>query len=395
MTHNPTRPRSLRQDDAELWFSTPTSGVQQQDQVRVHESSAYRTTSNQLSASSTGSCSSLRHSLPSTFTPYNIDKPLPPPPSESEKKQRTAATLRGFFRRQLSHSQDLSHLKPEAHPQHQRNSFAEATLSVDAYDHHHHHVRSMSSSPFEHDRRVAPPDAPLTHSAVATLPNSDYYQPYSLQPEYRPSHTASQQRSISVHTYFDAPPRARTFPETINSSPITRGRSRPHTWLSPTDPFTDASQFHLFAEATTGIPDNSGTFSSNSPPRLQGSLFARTNSDVPTSLRSSSASRTEQSHDITDWQNFEIPTFIPRSTPASNPSLHRPELFHSQSTQHMNVVNRELEMLGLDDDDTLPNDELPDYAQSQAEHNAGKRIEALARARELEARWQGSRAGTG
>lgn len=53
------------------------------------------------------------------------------------------------------------------------------------------------------------------------------------------------------------------------------------------------------------------------------------------------------------------------------------------------MVNRELEMLGLSDEQG-PDDELPDYAQSQAEMAAKKREEASARARELEARWRGA-----
>lgn len=58
----------------------------------------------------------------------------------------------------------------------------------------------------------------------------------------------------------------------------------------------------------------------------------------------------------------------------------------------MDVVNRELEILGLSDEQA-PDDELPDYAQSQAEMSAKKREEASARARELEARWRGARGG--
>lgn len=64
---------------------------------------------------------------------------------------------------------------------------------------------------------------------------------------------------------------------------------------------------------------------------------------------------------------------------------------HANLTPHMNAVNAELELLGLDGDLSAEDDELPDYAQSQAEMNARKRTEAAARARELEARWQGSR----
>jgi hypothetical protein len=67
----------------------------------------------------------------------------------------------------------------------------------------------------------------------------------------------------------------------------------------------------------------------------------------------------------------------------------------SQSTRRAplpNAINLELERLGLEDDDELPpEDELPDYAQSQAEMHARKRREAAARAKELEDRWNHAR----
>jgi hypothetical protein len=56
----------------------------------------------------------------------------------------------------------------------------------------------------------------------------------------------------------------------------------------------------------------------------------------------------------------------------------------------MAAVNRELEMLGIEDDDASDG-ELPNYAQSQAEAHARRRAEASARARELEARWRNTR----
>lgn len=59
----------------------------------------------------------------------------------------------------------------------------------------------------------------------------------------------------------------------------------------------------------------------------------------------------------------------------------------------MNAVNAELEMLGLENEHARDDEELPDYAQSQAEMNAKKRAEAAARARDLEARWRGARGG--
>jgi hypothetical protein len=59
----------------------------------------------------------------------------------------------------------------------------------------------------------------------------------------------------------------------------------------------------------------------------------------------------------------------------------------------LNAINLELERLGLAEDDDVPppEDELPDYAQSQAEMHARKRKEAAARARELEDRWNHAR----
>jgi hypothetical protein len=57
----------------------------------------------------------------------------------------------------------------------------------------------------------------------------------------------------------------------------------------------------------------------------------------------------------------------------------------------MNAVNAELEMLGLDSDESPADEELPNYAQSQAEMDARKREDAAARARDLEARWRDAR----
>jgi hypothetical protein len=58
----------------------------------------------------------------------------------------------------------------------------------------------------------------------------------------------------------------------------------------------------------------------------------------------------------------------------------------------MNGINLELERLGLDNEGG-PDDELPDYAQSQAEASERRRAEATNRAKELEARWNSSRGG--
>jgi hypothetical protein len=56
----------------------------------------------------------------------------------------------------------------------------------------------------------------------------------------------------------------------------------------------------------------------------------------------------------------------------------------------MAAINVELEMLGLEDG-TVPEEDLPNYQQSQAEAHERRRAEASARARELEARWRSTR----
>ena len=209
------------------------------------------------------------------------------------------------------------------------------------------------------------------------------------------------QQTAASENYFEssAPPRARTFPDSNTASPSATtarenmsNRPRPHTWLSPTDAFTDVSQFHLFAEAMTGLPDDSDPLSPTGPPQLAGSLFARRtqNDTIPLPLQYTMAPPAPSSR-RTDWQNFEPPLMSSRSVSAPTSSFPRPEPTHQwQPPAHMASINLELEMLGLEDEHP-PDDELPDYAQSQAEMNAKKRVEASARARELEMRWRGAR----
>ena len=50
-------------------------------------------------------------------------------------------------------------------------------------------------------------------------------------------------------------------------------------------------------------------------------------------------------------------------------------------------IERQLEELELEEDEGDYDDELPDYAQSQAEAQAERRAEAARRAQELQQRW--------
>ncbi|KAF2627065.1 hypothetical protein BU25DRAFT_431678 [Macroventuria anomochaeta] len=360
------------------------------------EQSAYRTTSTCLSMGSlTSTSSQIPLSVPTISTTPDINKSLPPPPTEAGRK---SATVRSFFRSRSSSTHlDPSYLQPGPHSHSQRHLSAGAHLSVDVHGHYQQqYSRSMPNSPYGQSHDPTPLCPPLARIQSANLAYRDTtrYQPYPAMHEY-PS------RVSPVDTHFDASPtRARTFPDTTILSPTARSvvssRPRPHTWLSPTEPFADPSQFHLFVEATTGLPEDSDPWSPNGPNRLQSSLFARrpSNGSIPVPPQYIPAPIPDRTHQTASWQSFEPPLASSRSVSAPMSSVLRQETFqpsYANLTPHMNAINAELEMLGLDGDATPDDDELPDYAQSQAEMNAKKRAEAAARARDLEARWRGAR----
>lgn len=380
------------EDDTELWFNMPNF-----DRRHQSDQSAYCTTSSRLSM--TSSSSQMPLSPPTISTTPDINKSLPPPPSEAERKSRKQATLRSFLRgRSSSNHLDPSHLQPEPHKHHQRHLSARAHLSVDVHGHYQQqYSRSMPNSPYGQSNDsvpLYPPPLARVHSANPTFQETSQYQSYAAMQEY-PS------RVSSPGARFEVPPtRVRTFPDTTVLSPTARSspcsRPRPHTWLSPTEPFADSSQFHLFVEATTGLPDDSDPWSPNGPDRLQSSLFARrpSNGSIPLPPQYIPAPIPDRTHQNASWQSFEPPLTFSRSVSAPTSSVPHQDMFqqsHANLTPHTVAINAELEMLGLGGDHSPDDDELPDYAQSQAEMNAKKRAEAAARARDLEARWRGAR----
>jgi hypothetical protein len=392
-----------RNSQNELWFSMPDSSRQQREHSRHSEQSAYQTTNHRLSTGSiTSGSSRVAMGIPSISTTADTNKPLPPSPTESERRRRKPNYLRSLLGRPSSSHLDPTHLQPQPYRSHQRHSTTSPGLSLDTHGPYHHaYSRSMPSSPYEYDQTSTSSHSltsPRANSAAANYPDMTQYQPYTppLQQQTESTYVPRQQRSTSMNTFFEAtPPRARTFPaETSISSPTMRegvtSRQRPHTWLSPTESFSDASQFSLFVQATTGLSEDSAPFSPNGPPQLRGSLFARrSGSDIiPLPFQNASAATSSDTDWQTGWQSLEPPAFSSHA-PAS--SLTQPLSYQqSQRTPDMATINRELEILGLDDESGL-DDELPNYAQSQAETHARRRAEASARAVELEARWRSTR----
>jgi hypothetical protein len=390
-----SRLRTRAEEGTELWFSMPSS-----ERYPLAEQSAYRTTSSRLSVGSTmSSPPQMPFAVPAISMSPDVNKSLPPPPPGLERKARKQATLRSLLRgRSSSDHPDPSHLQPEPHLHHQRHLSAGAHLSVNVHGHYQQqYSRSMPNSPYgsSHDTApMYPPPLAQVQPANPAFHESTYYEPYSA------AHGPPSQEASFSQPFDVSPTRARTFPDTTVISPTARSggssRPRPHTWLSPTEPFADASQFHLFVEATTGLPDESDPWSPNGPNRLQSSLFARRSSrgSIPVPPQYIPAPIPDRTRQTASWQSFEPPLTSSRSVSVP-PSTILPQdasrPHHANPTPHMNAINAELEMLGLEDDHSRDDDELPDYAQSQAEMNAIKRAEAAARARDLEARWRGAR----
>ena len=407
MAHHQHGPRSSSNVENELWFNLPSSARQQPERCHTHEQSAYQATTKRVSTSSTSPTTTRPYSgVPSISTTVDTDKPLPPPPSHSERIRKSTA-LRSILSRPSSKNIDSSHLQPDSYSSTHRYPATTNDLNIDTQAQYPSaYSRSMPNSPYEYYSCSSVP-APTTmsraHSSAADYSDFTQYQDYTptmhLQPQPQSPLTLRQVRATSMNTYFDASqPRARTFPDTATSPSMRVGvpsRPRPHTWLSPTESFSDASQFSLFVQATTGLPDEADPFSPNGPPQLQGSLFARTsgNDRIPLPLQNTSALVDEPrlAHSRTEWQNFEPPSFASQSVSASIHDSSRPASSpQPEESFDMTAVNRELELLGLDDTRRL-DEELPDYAQSQAEAHERRREEASARARELEARWRSTR----
>lgn len=405
MTHRHHAHRSSASTENELWFSMPSSARRQQESSGAPERSAYWATTHRLSTVSSTSASAGDVAIPSISTTANTNKPLPPSPTESERKKRKPAYPRSILGRSTSNHLDPTYLQPLPYNSHRQNPAASTNLSLDSYSSYHHaYSRSMPSSPYDYNQATNGPlpSAPRASSAAANYPDSTTYQPYTppVPQQSDTTYFARPPRSSSINAYLDVtPPRAHTFPtETSMASHTMRegvsNRPRPHTWLSPTESFSDPSQFSLFVQATTGLPEDFDPFSPTGPPQLQGSLFARRSADdvIPIPLHSTTAASPRQLR--TDWQNFEPPPFTHHAV--SGHTTNRPRRDNAQriqGTPYMAAVNRELEMLGLEDDYT-PDEELPDYAQSQAEAHSRRRAEASARAIELETRWRNTRGST-
>jgi hypothetical protein len=377
-------------DETELWFAMPSSR-------RRQEQSAYQTTTTHHHA--TRSASANQPPVPLISTTVQLDKPLPPSPESHRKKHKPG--LLNLIKKKPYDTLDPSHLQPAPLNVHKRSS-SNGNLSP-GLPPDHHQTRSMPSSPLQYSP-PHPVDMQRAHSAAAHYTDVPQYQAYTPRPQ-----VTEQQRAVSLGTTFESmnprPRRGSTFPESGISSSTAResvsDAPRPHTWVSPTEThgaFGDSTDFHLFAEATAGLPGGFDALSPTETPRLQGSLFARgsQNDRIPLLPRETNANVVPIPVPDYEWIPRQAPRDYSVSSSAlpqvSSSALPRRDSYDMNAPSsplrpNLNTINLELERLGLSDNERPPDDELPDYAQSQAEMAAQKRKEASARARELESRW--------
>lgn len=268
--------------------------------------------------------------------------------------------------------------------------------------------------------------SPSTFAPSLSRAHSAQHNPPAFLFPPQPQDQPLQNRHSTSSSFYDfdspsnpyppPPPRVRrTFPETQWESPV--AQQRPQTWL---EPFDNASQFHLFVEATSGLPDGAellSTQSPQSPPRAMPSLFASAQRDTPPQLpqlglpmREAGSVSVSVPFDAfpVSYQNPHPPQFPEQSQGQNqgqyqyqNQNQNRNQPSYAPRTQAQLFAD-ELERLGGADDEEGrggqgrggeegTDDELPDYAQSQAEMNELKRREAASRAAELERRWARAR----
>ena len=177
-------------------------------------------------------------------------------------------------------------------------------------------------------------------------------------------------------------------PEYHYEEPIPLSR-RIHREDSRRDTFVDPADVGLFVQAMTGLDDNIPSMSSAGPSQgfrpnsAQGRLdipFLQPQS-MPTETRS--APHTPNIHILPPDMGDNVPSF---NLYANRPTS-RPSSSHSWSSQNQHTTSESLFNLPSDNP---PDDELPDYEQSQWEAAERSKLKSRGRAAELERRWASS-----
>lgn len=255
------------------------------------------------------------------------------------------------------------------------------------------------------DRTELPTPTVRQRRRHVALRSADMQRDALLCPQLRPHSVAGDclPRSVSQpntpsflpHTqqqYLDDPALSTMTPRSPIYPPANRRRVRSATRTGETD-FTD-EEFHLFVQATAGLGAEQSYRHCDPPSNTLDVEEARFRAeDMPQPDQSMLSP--EQETPTTTWalqQVAQMPygTYIPQQQEvvASRPSMQRLET----SSSGVDLWLQPPSAMRGDDYDVSPiEDELPDYASSQAQAHAEQRIEAARRAQELQRRWRESR----
>ncbi|KAI9672820.1 MAG: hypothetical protein M1831_000256 [Alyxoria varia] len=238
----------------------------------------------------------------------------------------------------------------------------------------------------------------------------------------RPLQLQRQQRVVSEKSNdrgpLSVPPQNDHGPRSAPPSVMSFDREYRESWVSPVSPdyyheestppsrrylgedttrdtFVDAADVGLFVQAMTGLDDNipsmgpaepSQGFHSNDSTQGRLDIPFLQPQGFPTETRS--APHTPNIHILPPDMDQNVPSFdLYSNRPASRP-VSRPSSQHSWNSRDQRTTSETI--FTLPSDDHPPDDELPDYAQSQREAAEQSKLKSRGRAAELERRWASS-----
>jgi hypothetical protein len=293
-------------------------------------------------------------------------------PTDDRPKKKKPASLRSLIRRRPSEKEQPPHVRSQSlSPGYQAEPLGSAPASVTTFD--QASQRSISQPPMLSRALSANNgDGSLHYPSISrSAASNDSRQAYGdtyLGP--RPSQTypqASWDQSSRSHSYYepdrawDAPYGQHTQDRAQTPKPMQASSQARQTGTDDDEP----TDFHLFVEATSGL-DSSASFlltSPQSPPNPRPTF--QLSRQQPPGLHTNPQS------------NAHYLQEPPPQATVMTQENYTPSQAFNESIQNISG-----------DEEQPPDDELPDYAQSQAEASQKRRREAAIRAAELERRWQ-------
>lgn len=251
------------------------------------------------------------------------------------------------------------------------------------------------------EQMVSPVESPRTATSlrrtVSSYTAADYSPSVYTPSVHSPPSTADISRAATLrsqNTWVGPSPISPSVARehwAQNSYPPARSEQRQATaWTPSEEPFEDASQFHLFAEATAGLGP---LVDHNDITKQQRNIL----SPVATRAQpTSSQNPTYLTHATHEPRAVSVPPHIPQEyyAPRVVPAVQRRQTYvqgRPREAQQLSEAFAEA-LTGFGPEGEVgPDDELPDYAQSQREAQQRQRRAAAQRAQELEQRWATAR----